>query len=442
MMIEMEKKEKLAVIIIIGLLVSNFGVGAIGQFLTYGDDRQGDTIERIFLFSIDGSNPEYLSPTYMPMLYSLLKDQGIMFQNAWAPIAAQTMNGHTTMLTGCYPNSTGIIGNSIYIKGLSDEDQPKNPVQDPKYRFVNTIFEDLKTKPILQQKTTGFVSGKWRLPSFLSQEADFVFAAPNSKLPLCPSGYESLVGYPLAYSDGDLIDQWIMTALTHLVYKDDPQFVFINLAWSDVVGHDTGSLNPNHARVLRAVDANIMQFIVDLKSMGKYDSSLFIFTGDHGMESIYNILYLGPLLSDNEIAVDQIHIEGHSAFIFLTNPGDTAAAVSILKNNEKVAVVLPRNEMHTLHLDTDYNRTGDIYISAKDNIQVVKRDSGFAMIGTHGGVSCRDVPLAFMGPTIKKGEFIQETIPEIADIVPTIYDIWGLTVPNYMDGRILHEIFV
>ena len=54
-------------------------------------------------------------------------------------------------------------------------------------------------------------------------------------------------------------------------------------------------------------------------------------------------------------------------------------------------------------------------------------------MGTHGGISCRDVPLAFMGPTIKKGEFVQDTIPELADILPTIYNIWSLAIPTYMD---------
>jgi len=438
--IEIEKKEKLAGTIIIGLVISSFAVGFIGHILFYSDDRQGDTIERIFLFSIDSSNPEYISPTYMPKLYWLLKDQGIMFKNAWAPLAAETMNGHTTMLTGCYPNSTGILGNSIHIDGATV--QPRNPVQDPKYRFVKTIFENLQEKPVAQQKTTGFVSGKWRLPAFLSNQSDYVFASPTSGLPLCPPGYESLVGYPIFFSDGDIMDEWIMTALTELVYKDDPEFVFINLAWPDAIGHDTGSLNPNHARVLRAVDDILSQFMVDLKHMGKYDSSLFIFTSDHGMDNINDILYLAPFMSDNGFAVDRIHAEGQSAFIFLTNPGETTAAVTALKANEKIAVVLNRTEMSTLHLDTDYNRTGDIYLSSKENVQIAIGDYGFAQIGTHGGISCRDVPLAFMGPTIKKGEFVQDVIPDLADIIPTIYNIWDLTIPNYMDGRVLNEIFI
>jgi predicted AlkP superfamily pyrophosphatase or phosphodiesterase len=439
-----KKKDNITRLIIVSLLIVSFGIGSIGYLLLYHDNEQGNTIERILLFSIDSSNPEYLSPTYMPKLYGLLKEQGIIYKNAWASVAAETMNGHTSMLSGCYPNSTGVLGNGVHIDGLSAADQPENPVQDPQYRFVNTIFEDIQSKPIAEQKTTGFVSGKWRLPAFLSQQADFVFASPTSKLPVAPAQYIPLVGTPITVADGDIIDQWVMTALTELVLRDDPEFVFVNLAWPDAIGHDTGSMNENHARQLRSTDDVLAQFMIDLKRMGKYKSTLFIFTSDHGMDSINDLFYISTFLRESGISVKHVHAEGQSAFVFLTNPSDSAAAVAALRGNQKVALVLNRTEMPQLNLDTDYNRTGDIYVSAKENIMMAIGDYGFAQIGTHGGVSCRDVPMAFMGPTIKKGEFIQETIPNIADIVPTIYSIWGgsyLPIPTYMDGGVINGIF-
>jgi predicted AlkP superfamily pyrophosphatase or phosphodiesterase len=360
-------------------------------------------------------------------------------------MAAETQNGHTTMLTGCYSNSTGVIGNGIHIDGLSAAEQPENPVQDPKYRYVDTIFEDIQNKPLNERKTTGFVSGKWRLPAFLSQKANFTFASPTSGLPVAPPQYVPLVGTPITVADGDIIDQWVMTALTELVRRDDPEFIFVNLAWPDAIGHDMGSMNENIARQLRSTDDVLAQFMIDLKQMGKYKTTLFIFTADHGMDNINDLFYISSFLSGIGITAKHIHAEGQSAFVFLdNNTSNIDTAVTALKANPKVALVLNRTEMPQLNLDTDYNRTGDIYVSAKENIMMAIGDFGFAQIGTHGGMSCRDVPMAFMGPTIKKGEFIQSRIPHIADIVPTIYSIWGGSydpAPAYMDGEVMTDVF-
>jgi len=406
------------------------------------DNKQGNKIERIILFSLDSCNPEYLSPDYMPKVYSLLKDEGIIYKNAWAPIAAETMNGHTTMLTGCWSNSTGIIGNGYHNSDLDEDEQPENPVQDPDHRLVDTVFEHLKKNHPSKAKKTGFISGKWRLPDFLAYDAEYVFASPVCKeFEICPKGYESLVGTPITHTDGDIYDQWSMRALTELVRKDDPEFIFINLAWLDASGHDTGSLNLNHKRELRQLDDMIWQFIIDLKAMDKYKTTLFIFTGDHGMNSMSDVFVVDKYLEENGISVDFVHAEGHSAFIFLEDKDDIDEAVELLEDNDKVSVVLPRSEMYRLHLDTYENRTGQIYISCKEDTAIAYKEFTFTVIGTHGGVSARDVPFAVMGPKIKKGEFIQDIIPGLEDIVPTIYSLWDYSIPNYMDGRVLVEIF-
>ncbi|MGQ4876251.1 MAG: alkaline phosphatase family protein [Promethearchaeia archaeon] len=438
----MEKQNKIAFAIIFGMIIFNFFLGFL-NFLPSNKQKDSlDDIKRIILFSFDSCNPEYVSPEYMPKLYSLLKEEGIMFKNAWCPLAAETMNGHTTMLTGCWPNSTGILGNSYHNSDLPDDEQPENPVQDRKHRLVNTIFEYLTEKYPEKAKKTAFISGKWRLPDFLAYGAEYVFASPVcKKFDVCPKGYEQIVGTPITHTDGDIYDQWCMRALTELIRRDDPEFIFVNLAWVDAYGHDTGAFNPNYARELKQLDNLIWQFIIDLKAMKKYSSTMFIFTSDHGMSSIKEVFNVEKYLKNNGIDTDYIHIEGHSAFIFLKNKSDTDKAVKILKESDKIAIVLSRKEMNKVHLNTFENRTGQIYISCKEYVAPSIKDLEFASIGTHGGVATRDIPMAFIGAGIKKGEFLQDTIPGLEDLVPTILYIWNYDIPNYVDGRVLNEIF-
>lgn len=436
----MEKKNKISCIIIVSLFICSFFIGVI-PFRANNEQKDDlDDIERIILFSFDSCNPEYFSSDYLPKIYELLKEEGVMYKNAWAPLASETMNGHTTMLTGCLSNSTGIIGNGFYDHALGKE--VENPVQDPDFRDVKTVFEDLDDHHSKKAEKTGFVSGKWRLPDFLAYGAEYVFASPKVKeFEICPKDYEALLGMPIMFADGDVYDQWIMRALTELVKKDDPEFIFVNLAWCDVSGHDTGSFNENHKRHLQQLDDLLWQFVNDLKEMNKYKTTLFIFTSDHGMDTITDVFNPKAYLEQNGIEVEHIHEEGESGFIFLEHSDDTNKAVKLLKQNDKVAVVIPRDEMYKIAMNTTEDRTGQIYISCKESIACTLSGLDFSLIGTHGGVSARDVPLAFLGPGIKEGEFIQETIPGLEDIVPTIYDIWGYSIPDYMDGEsVLDEI--
>ncbi len=414
------------------ILIGAFAFSFVAQFIAFHEgDEQSDEIERILLFSLDSCNPEYISPDYMPKLYSALKEEGIVFKNGWAPLAAETMNGHTTIMTGCNPNSTGVIGNGYYDSELGKEVQ--NPIQDPEHRFVKTIFEDLKDHHPKKAAKTGFVSGKWRLPDFLALDAKYVFASSTCKtFDVCPKGYESIVGAQLLSAEGDIYDQWVIRALTELIRKDDPEFVFVNLAWTDDAGHDTGTFNANQRRQLLELDDLLDQFFTDLKEMGKYKTSMFIFTSDHGHDTINKVFNAKAFLEDNGIPVEHIHIEGGSGFIFLESKSDKDEAVKLLKQRDELALVLPREEMYKVHLDTLEERTGQIYISVKEFYDLGIAD--LSQIGSHGGISARDVPMAFMGPTLKEGEFMQDIEPNLADLVPTIYDIWGYDIPEYMDG--------
>jgi len=430
------QKKKVLVSIVASLLVFNFFIGLIGFHAI--DFTQDETnIERTILISLDSCNPEYLSRDWMPKMYNLLKQQGVIYKSAWAPVSAETMNGHTSMLTGCHPSSTGIVGNGFWN---NDTRQNIVVVQDPQYRYVDTLFEDMANQGVLN--STGFVSGKWRLPRFLSNQSEFVFASPVTGIPL-PAGYEARVGLPIWNIEGDMYDQWTMRALTELVRWDDPEFIFVNLAWLDDSGHDTGSFNFNHKRELLQLDDMLYQFIIDLIAMGKYKTTLFVFTGDHGMDPIYDFFNPDEYLTSNGISIDTIHWEGHSCYIYLKTPTSAIInqTVDLLNLNEKVAIALPYWELDQLHLNTTINRTGHVFVSCQENIVVAMGDLPIMYFGQHGGVSARDVPLAFMGPKIKEREFIQSIIPELVDIVPTLYSLWGVSIPAYMDGRVLTEIF-
>jgi len=175
--VKIHKNNKIFLSIILGLFLFNFFIGIIAFHI---DNEQDETtIERTILFSLDSCNSEYMNRDWLPKIYGLLKDEGVVYKTCWASIASETMLGHTTMLTGCHPSSSGVIGNGLYI---NETGETIGVLQDPKWRMVKTVFEHLND--VGSSMKTGFVSGKWRLPKFLAfsdtttQEADFVIASP------------------------------------------------------------------------------------------------------------------------------------------------------------------------------------------------------------------------------------------------------------------------
>jgi len=84
-----------------------------------------------------------------------------------------------------------------------------------------------------------------------------------------------------------------------------------------------------------------------------------------------------------------------------------------------------------------------VVLPTDDGVQAINPNVGMGEIitespGTVGNHRLNGIFLAY-GPGIKKGQKIEGA--KIYDIAPTILHIFGLPIPNDMDGRVLMEIF-
>lgn len=436
-------KQDKAILLILILL---FAFGVSINFIAYSffpATRHRDT-PRVILFSIDSGNADYFSEEMMPKLFNEVMAHGVKFKSSLSVLPSETQHCHTSMLTGAFPNKTGLVGNGLYF---NDTGQTVGVLLDPNYRLAETIFESInRTNPTLK---TAFISGKWRLPPLLSKGADLILASPVTGIPL-PDGYLQRLGTPVTYYDGDIVDTWIINALIDVIKHDDPDFTFVNLAWTDVFGHFCGGIGDYSAIIqqqLWELDDLFMRLITELKGMGEFENTIFVITSDHGMETVDKIVDMHDYLADNGVG-NHIHVEGGSGFVFLANSSQKDFAVDLLRQHPDVAVVVPRENMSQFPycLDTYINRTGHIYFSMREHSIISFQLPGFGNmplnnIGSHGGISCQDTLLAWMGPNITcPGYELTGNVPNIVDIVPTICYIMGWAPPNQVQGRVLYEI--
>jgi phosphonoacetate hydrolase len=436
----LDKTTRAVLLIIIIIMAFGFSINYIAYSLFPTISHRATP--RVILISIDSGNSDYLSEEMMPKLFSEIMAHGVKYKSALTVLASETQHAHTSMLTGAFPNQTGLIGNGLY---MNDTGKTVGVLLDPSYRLAETIFEVInRTNPALK---TAFISGKWRLPPLLARGADIVIASSQSGYAI-PDDYLRRLGTPITYFDGDIIDPWIINAVIDVIKHDDPDFIFVNLAWTDVWGHFCGAVSDYAVTInqqLAELDGLFMRLFTELKAMGEFDNTLFAITSDHGMETVDKIVDIQGYLEMNGIQ-NHIHVEGGSGFIFLQNASQEINAVNLLSVHPDVAVVVPRENMsqYPYCLNTLINRTGHIYISTREHtiLSIHLDDLNLPMgnIGSHGGIALQDVIMAWMGPNVTCPGYELRNVPHIVDIVPTICHIMGWTPPAQVQGRVLYEI--
>ena len=82
------------------------------------------------LLVIDGLRPDYVTPEIMPRLYAL-GQRGIVFEAHHSVFPTVTRVNASSISTGSYPETHGLMGNTIYSektfpgKGLDTSEQPQ-----------------------------------------------------------------------------------------------------------------------------------------------------------------------------------------------------------------------------------------------------------------------------------------------------------------------------
>ncbi|MFX1296874.1 MAG: alkaline phosphatase family protein [Promethearchaeota archaeon] len=472
----MKNQNKIFVLFIVLIFILSGCVNLFSQLIGPGvDPEPSDTPRRVILISLDSCNPEYISPQYMPNLYQAIIESGCKFEKAETILSSCTVSGHTSMLTGAYVNTTGICGNGVRV----NETHFNFFGQDPSYRTATTLYESIYNSSQKDSIDTYWICSK-PITGVLATKADYVFAAKiqvalhnmQGAYGLVQSGNAIYVHWEwdinsdptfaknvgTAYGELEPCDSWVINGLIQAIKIETPYvdansqkyFYFVNTAQVDDVGHTAGAFNPNMDRRLREVDALLTRVFWTLKSLGKYDSTLFVITSDHGMSTIERTFNIETALNDAGFYHGDncfIQYEGNGVFIHLTNPAETAALVDhlIQINNELdvMDLILPKWNYSLYHLDNIANRTGDIFLSARQGVSFVTVGIPAFQSGNHGGLCDMDIPLAFFGPKIKKTGIIYNTIPiSLVNIVPTICYITGWALPPEADGRVLTEILI
>ncbi|HZR22862.1 MAG TPA: alkaline phosphatase family protein, partial [Vicinamibacterales bacterium] len=72
----------------------------------------------VLLIVVDGLRPDYVTPQQMPRLFEL-GQRGIVFNAHHSVFPTVTRVNGSTFVTGTYPETHGLLGNTIYVPAVS-----------------------------------------------------------------------------------------------------------------------------------------------------------------------------------------------------------------------------------------------------------------------------------------------------------------------------------
>ncbi|XP_013379843.2 LOW QUALITY PROTEIN: ectonucleotide pyrophosphatase/phosphodiesterase family member 5-like [Lingula anatina] len=238
-------------------------------------------IPRLLIVSYDGFRWNYLTRTQTPN-FDYLIEKGVKAKWIKNVFPTVTFPNHYTIVTGLYPESHGIVGNTMY---------------DPAFKenlYLETIDTEEQSKNVEK-----WVSNKINIPIWLENQKESSkrhsgsIMWPLSEVPVDGQLPKKFVDYNQSTSTSlqdriDTIVDWFLDEVEPinlgLLYYHEP----------DNAGHISGPESENVTNMISFLDSATGYLIEKLKAANLFDSINIILTSDHGMTAVSDerVIYL------------------------------------------------------------------------------------------------------------------------------------------------------
>ena len=417
---------------------------------------------------VDGLRPDYVTPDVMPRLCRL-GQRGIVFTAHHSVFPTVTRVNASSFVTGAYPESHGLLGNTIYIPSV-DATRGLDTGEIQNLEAVERTEGHLLTAPTLGEilqssgrKLLGVSSGSSGSAYLLNHTVSggaIIHTDYTKPADLAPKVLAILGPPPAHATPNDAQNQRAIDAYLKIGVDDlHPDVTLLWLNDPDGTAHANGIGAPLTRTSLMLVDGGIGRIEDGLRSRGLLDSTNIIVTSDHGFSTETGELNLSKLVEPfvermDDGSKDIVVAEG--AIYLRRNKDRLAAIVAALQRRPEVGAIFTASAPGggaegivpgTLSFDLarwNHPRSGDILVSANwtDN----RNSAGFKGTTTQNGVAGHGTSspydihntLIATGPDFR--EHASSDVPTSnVDIAPTLLRLLGIPVVSSMTGRVLEE---
>ncbi len=433
---------------------------------------------RVLIVSFDALRPDMVTPDLMPNLCRFAA-KGAYFPESRSTFPTETRVNQTALITGCYPERHGIVGNRF-------QDSQASPG-----KLFNTGDE---TQLAAGDKRLG---GKLLdVPSLgeILHDNDLTYAVISAGTPggtrMLHHKAESIGGFRLSLVRPDAtqptgaLDQVLETcgpipkaavpSLEWTRYATDVYLDYVEPTYTpdvmvlwycepDVSYHQIGIGTPENIEAIRAVDREFGRILAKNAKRAPENRLQIVTMSDHGMVTLLGQkLDLAAKFQEAGFSVGETTEDGADVALALASAGGVyvrdsdptliEAVVAWLQRQTWCGPLFTRERSDTLsqsHIFGIHRRAPDISLVLKsddaDNRFGIDggtvHDCGYPEGGgMHGGLHEREVRtwLALQGARIRSA--YRSPVPAgNVDILPTVLHLLGLQIPGHVQGRVLTE---
>ena len=369
---------------------------------------------------------------------SALAGEGVFCDNVKTVYPTLTYPIHTSLLTGCYPETHGIGHN-----------QPFQPDTAPEMRAWYWRIGDIKVKTLHQaakEKGMDIASILWPVTGknpYARRCFPEVLPLPGESAvvkmlqyasPVWILRMEALYGKTRkSIKQPDLDDYAAL--LCEKLYESSrpPEALTVHLVDCDAMRHKYGVDSPEARAAMERLDARVGRIVKAIEKAGLMGETLFCVVSDHGQQDAPK-----GILLDRELQAAcgaRAQSLGMGAYIF---GSDLDKARQVLEANREawgVGRIFGEQELRALRAPADVHLAVDAlplhcFI---DKPEETRGEHGFSL----------DCPQAhtllwLKGPGIKRGQRLSEA--NLVDIAPTLAKALNLSLPQ-AEGKILNAVF-
>jgi arylsulfatase A-like enzyme len=419
---------------------------------------------------VDGLRPDYVTPEVMPRLFRL-GQRGIVFNAHHSVFPTVTRVNASSFVTGTYPETHGLLGNTIYIpsadatRGLDtgDRDNLERVARSEGRLLTTPTLGELLQRSGM--KLLGVSSGSTG-SSFLLNHTVSGGAVIHTDYTLPPSlGAEvasALGPAPPHATPNDAQNQRAVDA--YLKVGLDTIRPEVTLMWlndPDGTAHENGIGAPITRTSLSLVDSGIGRIEDTLRAKGLLERTNIIVTSDHGFSTHTGGFTLESFVEPfarpmADGTMDVVVAEGAIYLRGAADAGRVNAIVAALQRRPEVGAIFTRPRPNggsegvvpgTLSFDVarwNHPRSGDVLVSA--NWTDRTNSAGFAGMTTQSGIAGHGTssPFDIHNTLIAAGPDFRERATSDAptsnvDIAPTLLRLLGLPAVPTMTGRVIEE---
>ncbi len=433
----------------------------------------------------DGMRPDFVNQENTPALWKLA-NEGVIFRNHHAVYPSATNVNGTAIVTGVYPDHSGLIANHDYRPEIDskysiDVEIPKvvekgDELSGGKYILIPTIAEIVQSaggrSAIAVAKTVGLLLDRHVDPD-RGRNCVTLFAGESRPRDALARIVDVLGPFPPfgQFAQGD---KWTTKALTDFLWKDGiPVFSLLWLGEPDLTQHGSAPGAQPALAAIKSSDENLAAVLSALDRRGVRETTDLFVVSDHGFSTIERSIDLRKILNDagftaktefsDEPKPGDIMLVGNGGSVLFYVIGHdvtvTRHLVDFLQQEDFIGVIFTKEPMQgTFGLKQakiDSQNAPDAVMAFRWNDS--KNQFGIpGMIdadwqrgagkGTHATLSRFDMhnTLIAAGPDFRRGQ-VDDLASGNVDLAPTILRILRITPPQSVsggDGRILSEAMV